>query len=323
MMPVALFRFALCAMPAAVAGYGLATIAGSATPVSASGIEYSTVRYTLEVAHPGIVEVRPGDAKVNRLRVVEGQRVAAGEVVAEIDTSDLDREMAALKNQVDATRRTLDAVRLEAKSFGILLEQGLASPQRVSELNGRVAELERSAGEFIMQLATVEQRLANAEVRAPVEGVVGAVMGRPAGEPFGAGDIMLRIATDPSSIVLEGRLGIEAAARLEAAGQARIWLGASSFMTARPVMARLTWRDRSTRSSHATLAHSMDRREELIGVRLEVPGGYKGLPAGTVLVPGQSVSLMLAVPGRTFHQQILDPIRRNLRWIASNSNARS
>ena len=312
MIPVARIRLA----------WGFA-VAGLALPGSASAFEYGTVRYTLEVARPGIVEVRPGAAKVNRLLVVEGQRVAAGEVVAEIDTNDLDREMTALKNQVDATRRTLEAVRLEAKSFGILLEQGLASPQRVSELNGRVADLERSAGELIVQLAAAEQRLANAEVRAPVAGVVDIVMRRPAGEPYGAGDIMLRVATDPSSIVLEGRLGVEAAAALEAAGQARVWLGAPSFLTARPVMARLTWRDRPTRTPHAMQAHTTDRGDEMIAVRLEIPGGHEGLPAGTVVLPGQSVFITLAMSGRSLAQQILDPIRRNLRLAQPNSTGRS
>ncbi|CAN0135053.1 unnamed protein product, partial [Phaeothamnion confervicola] len=178
---------------------------------------------------------------VDRVLVVIGQRVNAGEVIAQSDSSEIDREIGALREQSDRVQKQLESVRVETQSFNILQDQELVSRTIVTGLEGRLADLESSARALMGRIQDAENRLFRAVVRAPVTGTVIAAPPQVEGRPFRPGEVIVKIQADPDRIVLEGDLSPALVAALRASPEARVWLGPASLLHAQPLRVRLTW----------------------------------------------------------------------------------
>jgi len=154
------------------------------TAVRVERVRAEPITPTLRV--PGIVEA---DARIElafrvtgfieRFHADEGDRVAAGDVLAELDAGDLERE-------VRAARAALARVRAKA----VEAERAFARARELSERDTGSREAhDRAASEHAMaqaelaearvRLETAEDRLAKATLRAPVDGLVEARLAEP------------------------------------------------------------------------------------------------------------------------------------------------
>lgn len=152
-------------------------------------------------------EVAPLEtARLKALRVVIGQRVKAGDVLAEMDTSVLDAEMAVEKLQVDRqfaqavsrveaalrdarirqaeTMGELEVLTSEIERMDQLLAKQLIDAQTVSRLRARKEALAQAAEFYPEMIRNLEEDLERAQKRmATVESEMGSEASAAAGEP--------------------------------------------------------------------------------------------------------------------------------------------
>lgn len=107
---------------------------------------------------------------ITAITVDEGDTVAAGDVIARLDTRLLNAE----REQLLAARRALDAqrelARLTADRQEQLRERGFASNQQVDRATLTLAEITARRAEIDAGLLTVDIQLEKTEIRAPFDG---------------------------------------------------------------------------------------------------------------------------------------------------------
>lgn len=238
------------------------------------------------------------EGRISAVHVQLDQKVAAGDLLATIESNDLDSRIAALKAQSDAAQLQLQSVRREAKAFNTLLEQRLVSRQRVEELERQVAELERKTAAVLARAAAAETEVFDTEIRAPISGVIESMQELIVGQTVAPGDVLGRIAPDENVVVLEAHLSPAKAKAAQNAGWARVWLGTASWRDARPLEARLTWLSPAGAAGADHIAHF-----ELV----RVPSPKGDTPP---FVSSQRATVSIPARGTTVLQTLLEPFRR-------------
>ena len=124
--------------------------------------------------------------RVAEVRIEEGQQVAAGEVLAQLDATDAQAALALASAEVAAARSQLNDLEVQRAQAGrdaqrqrTLVARRLASPQSVEDAETRVASLTARLASQRVQITVAERSLAVAQVgldntviRAPFAGVV-------------------------------------------------------------------------------------------------------------------------------------------------------
>lgn len=242
------------------------------------------------VVHPG--------GRIAAVHVEVGKAVAAGDILATIESGDLDGRIAALKVQSEAAQLHLQAVRREAQAFTTLLEQRLVSRQRVVELERQIADLEREAASVLARVEAAQAELASTEIRAPVGGILASAENLVAGRTLAAGEVVAAIAPSENTIVFEARLSPSMAKAAQKAGRARMWLGTASWLDARPLVAKLTWLSPVTSDGKPRTAHFELQRS--------------ALSSGTATQAASlhNATLSIRIVDKSFLQTLIEPVRR-------------
>ena len=107
-----------------------------------------------------------------RVHVVAGAEVKAGDVLVSLDTTALDRQIAALRDDAEAARKELDAVGREATALAALSPATIADRAKLATLEDRIAELHQRADQLMARTGEAELDLARSVIRAPVAGYV-------------------------------------------------------------------------------------------------------------------------------------------------------
>ena len=170
------------------------------------------------------VETRLGfrvGGKILRRQAEQGQRVQAGQVLAELDPRDLQLASDAARSQLAAARTQRDLAAADLKRYAALREQNFISgaelERREASLRAAQAQLEQAEA----QLAIQGNQASYAALRASAPGVVTAVEAEP-GQVVTAGAPVLRLALDgerdavfalPEDKVASVRVGVPVAVR--------------------------------------------------------------------------------------------------------------
>jgi RND family efflux transporter MFP subunit len=137
----------------------------------------------------------------------EGQAVSEGELLARIDTRELEDKVASLQAQrqgaiADADRKARDAQRVEK-----LLKEKSVSESKVDQQRAEARTAREQARSLAKQIAAEETRLGYARIRAPFAGVISARQADP-GDLAAVGKPIYRLVTTGSGR-LEVRLPAE------------------------------------------------------------------------------------------------------------------
>lgn len=138
-------------------------------------------------AHKAITIKARLDSVVKTVRVQDGDRIAGGTLLLELDAEDLPARIKAVSAGIELARSELAAARS-------LSDRGLASDIARKE---RVANLSTAES----QLVTLETQLAHTVIKAPFGGVAEQVLAEP-GESVKNGDMLLRLIKDESLIMV-------------------------------------------------------------------------------------------------------------------------
>ncbi len=157
----------------------------------ASGVEFSgEVRARVESR----LGFRVG-GKLVRREVELGQRVSAGQVLAQIDAADLQLSVDAVRAQAEAARTQRDLAAADLKRFQALKDQNFISG---AELERRETALRAAQAQFDQaqaQLAAQSNQAEYSRLHADVAGVVTAVEAE-VGQVLSAGTPVVRVAAD-------------------------------------------------------------------------------------------------------------------------------
>lgn len=134
-----------------------------------------TVRYVgrLEAARQtALAFERPG--LVTKVHRDEGDRVAAGETVASLDTAQLEASRDQREAQIRELEARLELARLTLERQSKLRKQGWSPEQRHDEAAAELDELSAAIDRVKAQIASIDIDIEKSELKAPFDGVVAA-----------------------------------------------------------------------------------------------------------------------------------------------------
>ncbi|MXQ06824.1 efflux RND transporter periplasmic adaptor subunit [Alphaproteobacteria bacterium GH1-50] len=159
--------------------------------------------------------------------VREGQRVAEGEALAEIDTRLLDLERARLAAARKALEADAELARRTNARQAELRERGFATDQRVDDTSLTLARAEAGLAELDAAIGAVEVQLEKAKIKAPFAGRVAARL-LDEGTVVGPGAPVLAL-VEEGPVRFRTDLAADLASRLEAGTQVTVETEAGAF----------------------------------------------------------------------------------------------
>lgn len=110
--------------------------------------------------------------RLESFRVLEGQAVRRGEVIAHLNADEWSLRRAELQAELTVLTTRAELRQREARRLHRLSRSGAATEQELDAAVTEAAALEAEAGKLRAELRTVEWRIAQCVVRAPVDGVI-------------------------------------------------------------------------------------------------------------------------------------------------------
>lgn len=246
------------------------------------------------VIEPSLAHVVHPGGLIARVLVADGDRVASGDVLATLDTAELDSRIASLKARSAATHHRLEVLQREAETSGARTDRNPLARSEVEALTARLVELEQSARDVLARIDEAERLLADHEIRAPADGVVRPLPRLAEGAALAAGELLMRITAGPMHLALEADVPARIAGTLD--------IGTSVVVRA----------DRDLRpdgpQASARLA-SVAQGGPMPRLRFEVERATAAALEQR-RVDGRPVKLVLPLRGTTLLDQIFQPIRR-------------
>lgn len=249
------------------------------------------------VHHPG--------GTISKVFTAVGKPVAGGELLATVDAGDVDRRIEELKSEARAAQLRLEALRREAQAFDVMQREHLIDRARMTELEKKVADLERETTGFLAQIAEADSRLGLVEIRAPSAGVVHSMSGLAVGREIRTGETVAEIALAPGTVILESALSVREA-RDAAKGPVRVWRSLASWRDGQFVEGKLV-----AIVSRQSLEAGFDRPAYIARIEIDAAQASRlsteaGAPAGGLLVSiplGQRRAMQQVI-------EILGPLKR-------------
>lgn len=279
--------------------------------VGAGGAAYAPIDKGIGLPGTVIVETKTKPIQhqrggiVRRINVIEGQKVAAGDLLVTLDTTALDEQLAALKAQAVAARRQLDLVRQEAATMTDLMERKLSSRSRVLALERQVAEVEKESAGLAAKIALAQQELERTGLTAPVAGRVLALQISGPGAVIQPGQTVLEIVPEADRLVIEGRLMPHQIENVKPGMPAKVWLTALSWRDQRPMPGKLAWMSADTVDDKRTGA-------AYFTARVELDQQPSASAPSTMIHPGMRAEILLLTGQSTLLDRLLDPMMRNI-----------
>jgi RND family efflux transporter MFP subunit len=136
---------------------------------------------TLTLTLRGTIAARPNeDVKISALvagrvvtmRVAEGDAVAAGQVVAEIDPRPYEDQKRQAAAAVSQARAALENAKLNLERTERLFKRGIAAGKEVEDARAQLAAAEAGVEQALAALDTADRQLARTKVTSPIGGYV-------------------------------------------------------------------------------------------------------------------------------------------------------
>jgi membrane fusion protein, multidrug efflux system len=242
-----------------------------------------------------------------------GQRVAAGQVLAQLDPTDLALASQAAQAQVAAAQSQRDLAAADLRRFADLKAQGFVSSADIERRQTTLQAAEAALRQALAQGSVQGNQAAYARLQADAPGVVLAVEAE-AGQVVAAGATVVRVARDGARDVViavpEDRLG---SLRLGAEAHVRLWASGAvqageRSATVREVAASA---DPVTRTFQVKLALSAGDQAPLgatATVRFPAPDGQ----VGALRLPTSAVMRATVGQGSESAVWVFDPVTQTV-----------
>jgi len=147
-------------------------VSGRLVPVEVREVpRYMQAAGSIRAAHETTVASRLL-ARVRRVAVTAGQRVEAGDLLAELDQADLQARLLRARANVDAAKARLDQAQSDLEKITHLQDQGAATARELDDAlrNRNVIQADLAASQ--QSLAEAQSELDYATIRSPIDGIV-------------------------------------------------------------------------------------------------------------------------------------------------------
>ncbi len=293
--PVVFCGLAISALTAVCAGTAYVPFGGGFTVVEARLVDGKAHRIT----HTG--------GSIAKVHVVAGSRVAAGDLLATMNASDLDAGIKVLRARLDVARRQQESLRLEIQAFNMLLEQRLISRARVTALENEVASLERETADLLARIGESDRLAIEVEIRAPVAGILSVAPRFVAGQQIVAGETLAEIATDPSRPVIEAGLSPRDMGSARVGESVAVFIADGARSIGHRASARITWIPSRSVAPAAKVSVTLE---------LDLSGNAEGARA---LQSHRSARLVFPIADISIAQQVVSPLRRAFARIGAST----
>jgi len=192
------------------------------TPVTVKDIE-ETIECVGEIMPASFTEIKSEvSGLIEGVFVEPGQKVKAGDLLVQLDPSELQSQIKEAEHEIEASRLMLDKVQLDYDS-----KEDLRSKDFVTERELREAKIDRDLARNELdirkaRLQTLKERLAKTAIRAPHAGIVLNLIARPGmvitgASSFNEGKVMMEVA-DLKTLEVETEVNEVDASRLKMGG---------------------------------------------------------------------------------------------------------
>lgn len=134
--------------------------------------EYLTGIGNVQANTSATVRVRV-DGQLQRIHFIEGQDVAAGQLLAQIDAAPLRAQLQVAQAQLAREQATLNNARADLKRYSDLVQSGLVSKQTVETQSALVAQSEAVVAAAQAQVEYARVQLSYTDIKAPISGRIG------------------------------------------------------------------------------------------------------------------------------------------------------
>jgi len=141
----------------------LVTPTQASTVLTASG--YIVARSKAEISPKSV-------GRIAWINLEEGQRVKKGELVARLEAQELEAQKRSSQAQRDQTLAQLQNARLDRKRARQMLDEKIGTEQAFDTADAQVKAFEAQVTSFEAQARYYEEQIKNAEIHAPIDGVV-------------------------------------------------------------------------------------------------------------------------------------------------------
>jgi HlyD family secretion protein len=233
----------------------LVTPTQASTILTASG--YIVARSKAEISPKSV-------GRIAWINLEEGQRVKKGELVARLESQELDAQKQSAQAQRDQTLAQLQNARLDRKRARQMLDEKIGSQQAFDGADAQVKAFEAQVASFEAQAHYYEEQIKNAEIHAPIDGVVTvkkAFLGETvAPQGFGgagSAGATFAVIVDLSSLEMEADINEQNVGKLTLGQPAEVALDAYPD---KPYKARLR-----------QIVPTADRQKGSVKVKIEIP----------------------------------------------------
>jgi len=231
---------------------------------------------------------------VSRILVAEGQVVASGQELIELEQTKVKARISLLKGQIAANQRQLQLLGEEIESVESLLQRGLASKPRLLGLQRRVAELEGDLKRVQAEMIDAEDTLRRSMIRAPISGTVVGLAVHTLGGVIAAGEKLMDIVPSDERLIVEANVDPNDIDVIHGGLDAEVYLTAYSRRSVTPIKGRVL----SVSADQITDARTGQGYFLARVVLTEDPAEvfpeaalYPGMPAEVMIVAGDTTLL--------------------------------
>ncbi|PZX56436.1 HlyD family secretion protein [Cereibacter changlensis] len=172
------------------------------------------------------------------------------------------------------------------------------------EAHRKLREIEPVLAETRQKIEALELRLARAEVKAPVAGLIHELPVNTIGQVVGPGEVLATIVPEGADLVIEFRVPTTDIDQLAAGQEARLRFPAFNRRTTPELVGRIATVAPASTTDPATGTSFF--------LATAAPAEGVSLPEGAVLVPGMPVEVYVTTRSRTAYDYIAQPIRDSL-----------
>lgn len=248
-----------------------------------SGMSYECASGTLESSKRTTISSRIL-GRIEKVLVVAGNRVSAGDTVIELDPSELETQVKQAEQSLKGAQAELDLAKTEESRTRALLEQGVFSRQQndqaLSTLRTATAQVERLS----QRLDEAKINLSYSVIKTPVTGRIVDRLAEP-GDTASPGIPLLRI-YDPSKLRVEAPVRETLAVRLKVGDHIQVHIVALNKNMTGTISEIVPFSESGTRTMLIKIALPVDQR--LMGgmfARIAVPAEKRS----RLYIPSQAV----------------------------------
>lgn len=138
---------------------------------SASG-EFSAGGY-IEPIPPFPIKITPlVPGRIDEFSVLEGQRLRAGDIIARLNTENLEKRTAEIRAAREVNARRLEFAEKELERTQALSATGAATGREFDQARAEVSVLRAEADKQLAELESIEWQIGQSTIRSPVDGIL-------------------------------------------------------------------------------------------------------------------------------------------------------